>query len=113
MAAGVMGQGTDGAPLLELPRRLGGADHRVLLAWVASNATSTHPISSRRQARRACAVIDDAVRPAPVVEGQSLLEQAELAFAAGRIVEPEFDNAQLTTCGARKRCGQCGGTRRH
>ncbi len=27
------------------------------------------------------------------IEGQSLLEQAELAFAAGRIVEPEFDNA--------------------
>ncbi len=27
------------------------------------------------------------------IEGQSLHEQAELAFAAGRIVEPEFDNA--------------------
>ncbi len=57
----------------------------------------------RRDTRNACLIAD--VVAAPLADGtiergatnrpasNSLLEQAEIAFAAGRIIEPEFDNA--------------------
>jgi protein TonB len=62
----------------------------VLAAWVAilSDVEPALPSATER--------VSDAVAGVQVpttIEGQSLLEQAELAFAAGRIVEPEFDNA--------------------
>ena len=61
----------------------------VLSAWVVLKRDTTPMDLVLLDAQEAITVSAGASTP----EGDSLLEQAEIAFAAGRIIEPEFDNA--------------------
>ena len=63
----------------------------VLAAWVAvkQDATVSADMMLDRESQVAIGTKVERERPA----SNSLLEQAEIAFAAGRIIEPEFDNA--------------------
>ncbi len=63
----------------------------VLAAWVLvkRDATVSPDAMLDRESQVAIGAKIERERPA----SNSLLEQAEIAFAAGRIIEPEFDNA--------------------
>jgi TonB family protein len=61
----------------------------VLSAWVVLKRDTTPMGLELLNVREPIAV----TAPVPAQESDSLLEQAEIAFAAGRIIEPEFDNA--------------------
>ncbi len=61
------------------PPVAGGSIDRGTLASASANASTKEPVTNATPSNR----------PA----SNSLLEQAEVAFAAGRIIEPEFDNA--------------------
>src|SRR3954447_14581427 len=64
----------------------------VLAAWVfVKRDTSISPESLTERETPVVAQITARERARPA--SNSLLEQAEIAFAAGRIIEPEFDNA--------------------
>ena len=62
----------------------------VLAAWVlVKQSTEALPETSLEESQQVSSESVAAARPA----ARSLLDQAETAFAAGRIIEPEFDNA--------------------
>lgn len=70
----------------------------VLAAWVfvKHDPAASPDAMLDREVQIATPVSDGAIERAPASSrpaSNSLLEQAEIAFAAGRIIEPEFDNA--------------------
>jgi len=95
MAAGVLERPTGGA---QLSSSFAAASAvlitGVLIAWVALKL-DVDPIDVPLHELAATSIGPSEIEGATGsdLDSQSLLDQAEMAFAAGRIVEPEFDNA--------------------
>ena len=62
----------------------------VLASWVLIKRDGAGPLSDLPDLG---VPVVDAARPAVAQSTESLLDRAELAFAAGRVVDPEYDNA--------------------